>query len=84
MALSIKNSEADALARELAALTGESLTEAIVSSLRERLERRRAQQDNRPLTARLMAVGRRCAGRPVQDPRSPDDILGYDEHGVPS
>ncbi|MCB9530155.1 MAG: type II toxin-antitoxin system VapB family antitoxin, partial [Myxococcales bacterium] len=39
MALSIKNDEADRLARELAALTGESLTEAVVVSLRERLAR---------------------------------------------
>lgn len=39
MALSIKHPEADRLARELAAHTGESLTEAVVQSLRERLLR---------------------------------------------
>lgn len=41
MAISIKNDEADLLARELAELTGESLTQAILNALRERLERQR-------------------------------------------
>lgn len=41
MALSIKDPEADRLARELARRTGESLTEAVVRSLRERLDRQR-------------------------------------------
>lgn len=82
MALSIKNDEADRLARELTALTGETLTEAVVISLRERLERKRAQEDNRPIAERLMAIGRHCAGLPVLDDRTPDEIIGYDECGL--
>ncbi len=84
MALSIKNDEADRLARELAELTGESLTETVVLSLRERLERKRAAKDNRPLAERLMEIGRRCARRPRLDTRTPDEILGYDENGLPT
>lgn len=84
MALSIKNQEANRLARELAALTGESLTETIVLSLRERLERQRASQDNRPLVARLMEIGQQCARLPVLDARPADEILGYNENGLPS
>jgi antitoxin VapB len=42
MALSIKTEEADRLARELARLTGETMTEAVTRSLRERLVRERA------------------------------------------
>jgi antitoxin VapB len=42
MALSIKTEEADRLARELARLTGESLTEAVTTALRERRDRERA------------------------------------------
>ena len=84
MALSIKNDEADRLARELADLTGESLTEAVVRSLRERLERQRAVKDNRPLAERLMEIGRRCTSLPVLDGRTPDQILGYDENGLPT
>lgn len=84
MPLSIKHDEADRLARELARLTGESLTEAVVVSLRERLERKRAQQDATPLHERLMTIGRRCAALPVLDDRSAEEIVGYDEHGVPT
>jgi antitoxin VapB len=84
MALSIKNDEADRLVRELAHLTGESLTEAVIISLRERLERKRAETDNRPLAERLMEIGRRCAALPVLDDRSADEILGYDENGLPT
>jgi antitoxin VapB len=84
MALSIKNEEADRLARELALLTGESLTEAVILSLRERLERKRAVNDNRPLAERLMELGRRYSSLPVLDHRTPDEILGYDENGLPT
>ena len=84
MALSIKNEEADRMARELTELTGETLTEAVVVSLRERLERKRAQKDNRPLSERIMEIGRRCARRPRLDSRTPDEILGYDENGLPT
>lgn len=84
MALSIKNEEADRLVRELARITGESLTEAVVVSLRERLERKRAETDNRPLAERLMEIGRRYSSLPVLDDRSADEILGYDENGLPT
>lgn len=82
MALSIKNEEADHLARELTRLTGESLTDAVVISLRERLERQRIQRDTRPLPARLMELGRECAGLPLLDARPADAILGYDQEGL--
>lgn len=44
MALSIKTEEADRLARLLAELTGETMTEAVTRSLRERLDRLRGAQ----------------------------------------
>lgn len=82
MALSIKNDEADALARELAALTGESLTEAVVVALRERLQRERLQRPERDYVESLMEIGRRYRDRPVLDTRDADDIL-YDANGLP-
>lgn len=83
MALSIKDPQADRLAREVAALTGESLTEAVKSSLRQRLEReRRKQRDPEALAARLDAIARHCAGLPDLDRRHPDEIIGYDEQGM--
>jgi antitoxin VapB len=85
MALSIKNEEADRLARELAAETGETLTEAVVKALSERLDRERIKaRRRRPLSEELATIRRRCAALPRLDTRTPDEILGYDEHGLPT
>jgi len=82
MALSIKDPEADRLAREVAKATGETLTAAIVQSLRERLLRvRRARRGK--LADELLVIGQRCAALPVKDQRSPEEILGYGRHGLP-
>ncbi|MFQ5790290.1 MAG: type II toxin-antitoxin system VapB family antitoxin [Acidobacteriota bacterium] len=83
MALSIKNPEADRLARELAAATGESLTETVIRALRERLRRERGRVRAPRLREELRRIRQRCAGLPVLDPRSPNEILGYDERGLP-
>ena len=85
MALSIKMPEADRLARRLAATTGETITIAVLLALRERLEKEeRKRRTNRSLAAELMEIGRHCSSLPVLDPRSSDEILGYDENGLPS
>jgi antitoxin VapB len=83
MALSIKHQEADRLARELAARTGESLTDAIIGALRERLQRERARRRPARLRDEIRAIRQRCAALPVRDRRSPDAILGYDDQGLP-
>jgi antitoxin VapB len=83
MALSIKHPEADRLARELVATTGESLTDAIINALKERLRRERGRVKGRLLREELRAIRRRCARLPVQDARGADEIIGYDERGVP-
>ena len=60
MALSIKTAEADALARNLARLTGESMTDAVTIALRERLARERARRESQAdLPARLTALSDR-------------------------
>lgn len=82
MALSIKDPEADRLAREVAKATGETLTAAVVQSLRERLARVRRRQGRR-LSEEILKIGRRCAALPVQDTRSDEEIIGYDERGLP-
>ena len=58
MALSIKTEEADRLARRLAALTGETMTEAVTKSLKERLERlqKLAPAEPKDLAARILAA----------------------------
>lgn len=79
MGLNIKNDEAHLLARELAKLTGESLTAAV----RERLDRIR-RENATGLAERLLAIGRDCAARLKEPYRSADhaDLL-YDERGLP-
>jgi antitoxin VapB len=82
--LNINNREAHRLARELASLTGESLTEAVITALRERLERERRRCNRNTVARRLMAIGRRYASFPDADCRDPEEILGYDENGLPT
>jgi antitoxin VapB len=84
MALSLKDPETDRLAREVAKLTGESLTEAVKKALAERLEReRRKRAGGKGLAERLNEIARHCASLPDYDTRSADEIIGYDEFGVP-
>ena len=85
MALNIRDPEAQRLARELADATGETMTGAVIKALRERLERLGARQTigQAERAARLMAHGKRFAALPVLDTRSPDEIIGYDEIGLP-
>jgi antitoxin VapB len=80
--LSIKDAETDRLARRLAQLTGESVTQAVRTAVEERLEREQRHR-SRPSIERLMTIARRFASRPVIDSRSPDEIIGYDERGLP-
>jgi antitoxin VapB len=83
MALSIRNSETEKLAEALAKLTGETKTEAVTKALRDRLARVRRERSGRRLANELDAIARHCAALPVLDPRSADEILGYDERGMP-
>lgn len=80
--MNIKSEEATALARELAALSGESMTTAVTVAVRERLERLRAQREQR--ANRLLEIGRDVAGRlPEQDRTADHGDLLYDDLGLP-
>ena len=83
MALSVKDPEADRLAREVAARTGETLTTAVVVALRERLARLRGRPRRRQLRDELRDIAQRCAQLPTLDDRSAEEILAYDERGLP-
>jgi len=82
MALSIKNDTAERLARQVASETGESLTEAIIHSLEERLESLRGRRSAPDLVETLMEISRRCSSLPDLDTRSADEILDYDDIGA--
>ena len=83
MALNIRNAETEELADRLARLTGETKTQAVRRALEERLKRVRAERGGRTLVDELNEIALRCSQLPVLDTREPDEILGYDEHGLP-
>lgn len=83
MPLNIRNKQAEELAAALAKLTGETKTEAVTQALRERLERVRRGRTRRRLADDLDEIALHCAGLALRDPRSADEIIGYDEHGLP-
>jgi len=85
LALSLKDPETDSLARQVASLTGETLTEAVRTSLSERLRREQLKRGEGPeLVKALLEIANRSAALPILDHRSEDEILGYDENGIPS
>src|SRR5215469_17039118 len=83
MALSIKSIEVERMAREISSKTGESLTGAIQRALEERLERLKQARRQQILKGQLEEILQRVDRLPILDSRSPDEILGYDEHGLP-
>ncbi|MDP2955476.1 MAG: type II toxin-antitoxin system VapB family antitoxin [Longimicrobiales bacterium] len=84
MALNIKSDEADRLARHLAQLAGESITEAVTQALRERLVRLEGRRRRRGLRDEIERIQQRLAVLPRLDERSDEEILGYVDAGLPS
>ena len=84
MALSIKDPRTEQLARALAERTGESITTATRRALEERLRRVGSDARKAALLDDMAASRRRWSALPVLDSRSADEIIGYDENGLPS
>ncbi len=84
MALSIKSIRTENLAREVAAKTGESITAAIQKALEERLDRLKRERKTQTLMVQLEDILHRVDQLPILDPRTPEEIVGYDENGLPS
>jgi antitoxin VapB len=84
LALSLKDPETDRLAREVAKLTGETLTQAVRTALEDRLARepRRRGRPAEGLARALDALALECAAPPDLDARSYGEIIGYDESGM--
>jgi len=83
MALNIRNSETERLVQALVDLTGESKTGAVTNALRARLDQIRRERAGRKLADDLDEIAHHCSRLPVLDERSADDIIGYDETGLP-
>lgn len=77
--LYIKNPTAHRLAEQVSKRMGVTLSDAVVSALEDKI-----QKTARPLNrARLDALCAKIGSLPVLDARTPDEILGYDEFGIP-
>ncbi len=83
MPLSIRNPRAEKLARQVASKCGESLTQAIIHALEERLERLKGRGTAPNVAEEIMEISLRCRALPEVDRRSADEILDYDERGLP-
>ena len=84
MALKIRNTQTEQLAKTVSELTGETKTQAVTVALEERLERIQRERSGNSLVDELNEIALRCASLPVFDNRSEDEILGYDGDGQPS
>ena len=84
MALNIRNRTTEELATTLASLTGETKTQAVTTALQDRLAKIRRRRSGRNLADELDEIAMHCASLPVLDDRGADDILGYDERGLPT
>jgi antitoxin VapB len=83
MALSIKDPETERLAKSLAQLTGETITTATRRAIEERLRRVGGPSRKAALLEDMAEIRRRWSEMSVVDHRTPEEILGYDEHGLP-
>ncbi len=84
MSLNIKNDETCRLARELARLTGETMSGAIAVALRERLARERRRRSVQARAGKLRAIAERCAQLMGPGPSAVEHgNMLYDERGLP-
>lgn len=83
MAINIKDPDTDRLARELAELTGQPITQAVRTAIEERLAqlRRREAVAGRPDLGEIITRGRQ---RRYLDERDESEILGYGADGLPT
>ena len=81
MGLNIKNEEAHRLAAQLAALTGETMTQAVTEAIRERIERVQRQRNVAEILERAREIIRKSGGA---QPYTDHATWLYDEHGLPT
>jgi antitoxin VapB len=86
VALNIKDPETDRLVRELAALTGQPITEAVREAVEDKLKATRARRAASATGRRqfLDEIAARGRALPDLDSRTPEEIIGYDEDGLPA
>ena len=83
MAIQLSSPKANTLARRLASATGEDIETAVVRAIEERLARV-PKRSSRRQRVEIDAIFDRLARMPVLDNRPAEEIIGFDQHGVPS
>lgn len=83
MAIHIKDIETERLARELAAKSGESITQSTKRAIAERLARLRNSRSREAQRTEISRIVQRIATLPDVDVRSAEEIIGFDESGLP-
>lgn len=83
MSINVKNARADDLIRALTRITKQSITKIIIDALQEKLNKEQNKRLAPHLQEEILTIGHRCAHLPVIDKRSPEDILGYNQNGLP-
>lgn len=84
MPLNIKDDDTHALAKRLASLTGESMAKAVKHAIQEKLAQVEKTQGGTSLADELDRIALYCAKLPRRDERNNDEIIGYDESGLPA
>lgn len=85
MALNIKDRETENLARELARRRKQGITHALRDVLRREVERERRKprrESSEEFHRAIQEIVDEVKKLPVLDDRTPDEILGYNEHGL--
>lgn len=83
MSINIKNTQADDLVRALTRLTKQSITRVVIDALEEKLRKERGRRLAPHLKDEILEIGHRCARLPTRDDRSAEDILQYNDDGIP-
>jgi antitoxin VapB len=81
MALSIRNPMVEEIAKEVAKESGETITQATLTALEERLTRLRGRKKTKNLREEILKISNRCSSLAVIDHRTPEKIIGYDKNG---
>ncbi len=82
MALSIRNPQAEKLAKEIIAIDGGNVTQVIINALQDKLDRLRGRTAHTDIAKEIMDISSRCSSIPDIDKRDPDEILGYNSNGI--
>ena len=82
MPISIRNPEAEQLARKMAREQGVSITQVVVEALRDKDRRDPVEKPKGTLVIEMVRIAERCSRLPNLDNRTMDEILGYDDQGL--